>query len=76
MTEEEKITFISKGKEGLTALAYAARVLAEWAAVFEARGGAGTYGDDALAMVYLSNSLQEFLTPERQATIARLRSDF
>lgn len=73
---EEQIAFIQKGKEGLAALAYAARMLAEWASVFEARGGQPTYGDDALAMVYLSNDLQAFLTTERKATIGRLRSDY
>lgn len=76
MTPEETEAFVNKGRDGITALAFAARLLAEWSASFEARGGQPVYGDDALLMVYLNNDLQVFLNADRKTTIARLRADF
>jgi hypothetical protein len=76
VTESDALQFVYDGRGRLTALAVAIRNLAEWAGVFEQRGGTPIYGDDALAMVYLYNELEaEFLSPENRATIARLRTD-
>jgi hypothetical protein len=67
--------FLNTGQSALTILAQADEQLRRWSASFEQRGGAPVFGNDALEIVYISNDLKEFLTPERMATIARLRTD-
>lgn len=75
MTPDEVATFVTSGQNYMSTFAIGVEQMARWAQSFEQRGGAETFGDDALQIVYLTNDLQEFLTPERRATIARLRSD-
>lgn len=84
MTEQEKVEFIRKGREHLTALAYGARVLREWTESFTQRGGQPVFGDDATLIANLSNYLNGVGLPEgvdgfldsgRRALIARLRTD-
>jgi hypothetical protein len=68
-------SFVLTGRNFLTALAGGGEQLAKWASSFEQRGGGEVYGEDATEMVYLSNDFQAWLTPERLATISRLRMD-
>lgn len=75
VTDAEALQFIYDGRQRLTALGVALRNLREWSEVFELRGGAVVYGDDALAMVYLYNAMDEFATDERMAIFRRLRTD-
>lgn len=75
VTESEALQFVYDGRGHMAALAVAARNLVEWADTFEQRGGTPIYGDDALAMVYLSNDLQAWLTPDRRALLAKMRTD-
>lgn len=75
MTPEQIAQFQDKGKQALTRLAAAAYDLRIWAEAFEQRGGQPVFGDDSLFIVYVSNDLQAFLTPERKATIAKYRTD-
>lgn len=78
MTEEEKTTFVRKGRDALTALAFAARVLIEWSETYTQRGGQATFGDDAAAIAQLGDQLnnrQGFMSDARRALIARLRTD-
>lgn len=79
MTPEEQARFLNLGRDFATQLAQVADHLAAYAASFEARGGAaalGEFGNDSLAIVYLNNDLQTWLTPERKAILARLRTDY
>ncbi len=75
MDEQEVNNFVITGRSAVSTLAMAGEQLKRFADSFEARGGEPVYGQDALEIVYLSNSFQEWLTPERRATISRLRSD-
>jgi hypothetical protein len=75
MEQSEIDSFVDTGCNLLTNLATAAENLLKYSSSFEARGGAETFGNDALEIVYISNGLQTFLTPEFRATIARLRTD-
>jgi hypothetical protein len=75
MEQSEIDQFVMTGQSALTILAQADEQLRRWAASFEQRGGGEVFGNDALEIVYISNDLKEFLTPERMATIARLRTD-
>jgi hypothetical protein len=75
MEQAEIDQFVMTGRSALTILAQAHEQLSKWSASFEARGGTPVYGDDALRIVYLSNDLAAWMTPERQATIAELRTD-
>lgn len=75
MTPEEIAAFVQTGQNALTQLAMGGEMLKKWADSFEQRGGGAVFGDDATAIVYLSNDFQAWLTPERQATIAKLRID-
>jgi hypothetical protein len=75
MEQSEIDSFVLTGQNLLTNLGTAAENLKRFSDSFEQRGGTPVYGDDALQIVYISNDLQEFLTPEHRATIARLRTD-
>jgi hypothetical protein len=75
MTEAEISSFNYTGRSAMTMLAQASEQLERWSASFEQRGGAAVFGDDATQIVYLNNDLKEFMTPERMATISRLRTD-
>jgi hypothetical protein len=76
VTDAEALQFVYDGRQRITALAVAVRNLREWVDVFEQRGGAAVYGEDALAMVYLYNDLQAgFLDATKRALFARLRTD-
>ena len=75
LTEQEIAMFTLSGQNSMTTLAQGGEQLLKWSASFEQRGGGEVHGEDALAIVYLSNDFQEWLTPERAATIARLRTD-
>ena len=75
LTPEEIKTFTFNGSMAMTSMANGGDQMAKWAQSFEARGGADTYGNDALELVYLSNDFQAWLTPERKATIAKYRTD-
>jgi hypothetical protein len=75
LTPAEVDSFVLTGQNLLTNLATAAENLLKWSDSFEQRGGTPVYGDDALQIVYISNGLQTFLTPEYRATISRLRTD-
>jgi hypothetical protein len=75
MDQAEVDKFIMSGQSALTILAQAQEALERYAASFEQRGGSEVYGDDATQIVYLSNDLVTWMTPERAATIARLRID-
>jgi hypothetical protein len=75
MEQAEIDQFVQTGQAALTILAQADEQLRRWAASFEQRGGTPVFGNDALEIVYICNDLQVFLTPERMATIARLRTD-
>ena len=75
MTQSEANSFVAEGRLRLTNLNNAIRSLGEWASAFEARGGGAAFGDDATQIVYINNAEQELLTPDRRATIARLRTD-
>jgi hypothetical protein len=75
MEPSEVDAFVKNGQSQMTMLAQAQEGMARWAKSFEQRGGAATFGDDATQIVYLSNDLNEWMTPERAATIARLRLD-
>jgi hypothetical protein len=74
-TPEEVAQFLASGRSMVTALGQSAEMLEKYAASFETRGGSAVFGDDATQIVYISNDLQEWLTPERMATISRLRTD-
>jgi hypothetical protein len=67
--------FVRNGQSNMTAFAQAQEAMARWAASYEQRGGAAIFGDDATQIVYLSNDLVTWMTPERAATISRLRLD-
>lgn len=75
MEQAEVDAFVMTGRNDLTILAQASELLERYAASFETRGGAAVYGDDVTQIVYLANDLAAWLTPERQATISRLRTD-
>lgn len=75
MTPEEKAAFVKKGKEALTALAYASRTLTEWAESFTQRGGQAELGNDAGLIAALANDLRTSLNATQKALIARLRTD-
>lgn len=75
MTDAEINSFVAEGRLRLTNLNNAIRMLADWAEAFEQRGGGALLGDDATQIVYISNAERDLLTPERRATIARLRTD-
>lgn len=75
MEQNEIDQFVMTGRAALTILAQANEQLARWSASFEQRGGTPVFGDDALEIVYIANDLKAFMTPERSATIARLRTD-
>lgn len=75
MIEAEHAAFVKAGQDRLTNLNHAIRQLKDWADAFEQRGGGGEFGGDATQIVYISNAVQALLTPERLATIARLRTD-
>jgi hypothetical protein len=75
MTTAEVDEFVLSGQDLLTNLATAAENLLKFSDSFEQRGGTPVFGNDALEIVYISNGLQIFLTPEYRATIARLRTD-
>lgn len=75
MTQAEIDSFVLTGRNFMTALAGGGEQLAKWAGSFEQRGGATVYGDDALELVYFSNQFQEWLTPDRLATISKYRVD-
>lgn len=75
MTPEEIEQFNMNGRNALTTLALGGDQLEKYAASFEARGGASVIGDAALEIVYLWNDLEVWLTPARQATIAKFRTD-
>lgn len=75
MTPEQIEMFLQHGRNLTGQLAQVIAGYDEWAKSFEARGGAAVYGDDALELVYLSNDLQAWVTPEHAATIAKYRSD-
>jgi hypothetical protein len=74
-TQAEIDSFVLTGRNFMTALAGGGEQLAKWADTFEQRGGGAVYGEDATEIVYLSNDFEAWLTPERSATIARLRVD-
>lgn len=67
--------FVMEGRYALTSLATASEQLKKFSDSFEQRGGTPVFGEEALEIVYISNDLQSFLTPEKRATIARLRTD-
>ena len=75
MEPSEVDAFVMTGRSALTILAQGGEQMKKWAESYETRGGAPTFGDDATAIVYLSNDFQAWLTPERAATISRLRTD-
>ena len=75
MTDEERTGFVAEGRNRLTTLHHAIRGLGDWAAAFEQRGGGVEFGDDATHIVYIANAASALLTPERLATISRLRTD-
>lgn len=75
MDQAEIDSFIRNGQSALTNLATADENLQRWSASFEQRGGVVVFGEDALQIVYLANDLAAWMTPERAATIARLRLD-
>jgi hypothetical protein len=75
MDQTEIDSFVMTGRNALTILGQAAEMLKRWSDSFEQRGGGAVFGDDATQIVYLANDLAVWLTPERQATIARLRTD-
>lgn len=76
VTDAEALQFVYDGRQRMTALAVAIRNLREWADVFEQRGGAAVYGEDALAMVTLYDDLQTgFLDATKRALFGRLRTD-
>lgn len=75
MDQAEIDQFVTNGQGALTVFAAGAEAMQRWAASFEQRGGGDVFGEDATQIVYLTNDLMAFLTPERRATIARLRTD-
>lgn len=75
MDQAEIDSFVMTGRNALTILGQAAEMLKRWSDSFEQRGGTPVYGDDALRIVTISNDLQVWLTPERRAIIADLRTD-
>lgn len=75
MTPEEIEQFVNNGCGMLAVLAQSSEQLKKWSDSFEQRGGQPVFGNDAIEIVYLSNDLQAWLTPERMATISRLRTD-
>ena len=75
MEQAEIDQFLLTGRSAMTILAQANEQMTKWSASFEARGGQPVYGDEALRIVYLSNDLSEWMTPERAATISELRTD-
>jgi len=75
LTPAEVDSFVHNGQTLLTNFANSAENLKKFSDSFEQRGGVPVFGNDALEIVYISNGLVEFLTPERRATIARLRTD-
>lgn len=75
MEQAEIDQFVMTGRNAMTILASGGEQMAKWAASFEQRGGEPVFGAEALEIVYLSNAFQEWLTPERAVTIARLRTD-
>jgi hypothetical protein len=74
-TPEEIAAFVQTGCSFLALLGQAAEQLKRYSETFEQRGGQPVYGDDALQVVYISNDLEVWLTPERRAVIAELRTD-
>jgi hypothetical protein len=75
ITDPEALQFVYDGRQRLTALGLALRNLREWSEVFELRGGAAVYGEDALGIVYLYNAMAAFATEDRMAVFRRLRTD-
>lgn len=74
-TPAEIDAFVNTGCSLLALLGQAAEQLKRYSESFEQRGGQPVYGDDALRVVYLSNDLEVWLTPERRAVISELRTD-
>jgi hypothetical protein len=75
MTPEEIASFVEGLSSAMTIWKQGSEMMLTRATVFEARGGTPVFGDDALAMIFLSNDFEIWLTPERRETIARLRND-
>ena len=75
ITDAQALMFLHDGCQRLTNLWLAMRDLDEWSKVFDQRGGAVTFGNDALTVVYFNNDLQAIIDATKQATIARLRTD-
>lgn len=77
MTEEEKLAFVRKGRETLTAFAFAARVLGEWTESYDQRSLTNNFGPDAAEIAGFSNALTKggFLDATWRGLIARLRTD-
>lgn len=75
MDQSEIDSFVMTGRGATTNLANAAELLKKWSQSFETRGGGAVFGEDATQIVYLANDLAEWMTPERAATISRLRLD-
>lgn len=75
MDQTQVDAFLMTGRSALTILGQAAEQLKRWSDSFEQRGGTPVFGDDALQIVTISNDLQTWLTPERRAIIAELRTD-
>jgi hypothetical protein len=74
-TPEDVAAFLASGRSMVTAFAQSEEMLKKYADSYETRGGGAVYGDDVTQIVYLSNDLQAWMTPERAATISRLRVD-
>jgi hypothetical protein len=75
MEQAEIDQFVMTGRSALTVLAQAHEQLLRWSSSFETRGGGAVFGDDATQIVYLANDLNAWMTPERAATVSRLRVD-
>lgn len=71
--------FLQTGQNALTLFAQSAKLLEEWSAAFEQRGGAGIYGQEALDIVsFVANPLKTWLDADaaRRNTISKQRTDF
>lgn len=75
MEQAEIDQFVMSGRSALTVLAAGGEALKRYSDSFEVRGGTPVYGDDALRIVTINNDFQTWLTPERRAIIADLRTD-
>lgn len=75
MEDNETTRFLVEGRNRLTNLNHAIRMLDDWANAFMLRGGMEAFGNDAALIAGVSDKVQASIEDADRATVARLRTD-